>query len=374
MERSEVLGVYNEEYAAAYNERYLFSPWAKHGVDYEITILQDLLDDPDARWLDVGCGTGWVLSQFPEVARAGLDLSPDMLAQAKAANPDALFFRQGDFTHDVEEFHSDWSVVSCMWMAYCYLATMPECEALVANMARWTRPGGAVFIPSVIDLEDLRPHVQVAYEEYPEVWGGRIAVTGHNWTWEEPDGNVNANMMAPHVGHFVRLLEPHFERVEVIRYPRFMPGYVPRKAVLATGRRPVGETGEAEVIWHPVPGEDTLPQPVTGAPAPQPAGGVDVADLQAQLDGLRNELTALRAQVSVVNDHLIRPGADDGTGYDIVGVVHEQVSGIRRELAELSERLFPPDSPGAAGATGATPASRTPAARAKLLARRLTGR
>ena len=250
MDRASVVNTYNEAYATAYNERYLLSPWAKHGVDFEVEIIREHIGD--GPWLDVGCGTGWVLSQFPEVERAGLDLSPDMLNQARAANP-GVDFTQGDFTHDIEAFHHRWSLVTCMWMAYCYLESMPEVEALVANMARWTAPGGSAFIPSVIDLEDLRPHVQVPYEDYPEVWGGRIAVTGYNWTWEEPGGNVNENMMAVHVGHFVRLLEPHFEKVEVVQYPIFQPGYVSRKAVLASGRRPVGETGEAEVIWHPVP-------------------------------------------------------------------------------------------------------------------------
>ena len=53
-----------------------------------------------------------------------------------------------------------------------------------------------------------------------------------------PNGNVDENMMAVHVGHFVRLLEPHFEKVEVLRYPLFAPGFVSRKAVVATGDAP----------------------------------------------------------------------------------------------------------------------------------------
>jgi len=254
MNRDEVLAVYGEDdFAEAYDERFLLSPWPKHGADAEVAMLADLFatfDDP--RWVDLCCGTGYFLSQFPDVERGGLDLSPAMLAQAQVAN-DGVTFRNADVCVDIAEWHGQWSVVSCMWMAYCYLESMPEVEQLVANMVSYTAEGGAVFLPSVIDLEDLRPHTQIPYEEFPDVWGGRIAVTGYNWTWEEPNGNVNANMMAVHVGHFVRLLEPYFERVEVVRYPLFAPGFVSRKAVVATGRRPAGETGTAEIIWQPIP-------------------------------------------------------------------------------------------------------------------------
>jgi SAM-dependent methyltransferase len=252
VDRADVLRVYGDpEFAGGYNDRFILPDWPMHGVRFELGILRELIDEGD-NWLDLGCGTGWVLSQFPDVERAGLDLSSAMLAEARAANPD-IPLHQGDFTVERPEFVGQWSVVSCMWMAYCYLESMPEVEALVANMVRYTKPGGHVFLPSVIDLEDLRPHVQVPYEEFPDVWHGRIAITGYNWTWEEANGNVNANMMAVHVGHFVRLLEDHFEQVEVIRYPVFEPGGVSRKAVVARRRHPEGVTTKAEIVVHPAP-------------------------------------------------------------------------------------------------------------------------
>lgn len=253
MRRDEVLGVYGDTaFAEEYDERFLLAPWPKHGADIEVEMLRELLDGEDPRWVDLCCGTGYFLGQFPDVERAGLDISPAMLARARLANPD-IELREADVCVDVPDWHGRWSVVSCMWMAYCYLQSMAEIEQLIANMVAYTREGGSVFLPSVIDLEDLRPHTMIDYEQYPDVWGGRIALTGYYWTWEEPNGNVNENMMAPHVGHFVRLLEPHFERVEVVRYPLFMPGFVSRKAVVATGRRPAGQTGTAEVVWQEIP-------------------------------------------------------------------------------------------------------------------------
>ncbi|MHC5820258.1 MAG: methyltransferase domain-containing protein [Nostoc sp.] len=44
-----------------------------------------------AKWLEVACGTGYFLSCFPEIERAGLDISPAMLKVAKQANPARIF-------------------------------------------------------------------------------------------------------------------------------------------------------------------------------------------------------------------------------------------------------------------------------------------
>lgn len=304
MNRDEVLAVYGEDdFAEAYDERFLLAPWPKHGADAEVAMLAELFatfDEP--RWVDLCCGTGYFLSQFPDVDRAGLDLSPAMLTQAQAAN-EGVPFRNADVCDDIPEWHGQWSVVSCMWMAYCYLESMPEVERLVANMISYTAEGGAAFLPSVIDLEDLRPHTQVPYEEFPDVWGGRIALTGYNWTWEEPNGNVNTNMMAVHVGHFVRLLEPHFEKVEVVRYPLFAPGFVSRKAVVATGRRPAGQTGTAEVVWQPIPKhpDDIAAEEAALAEERRIADEAEAARREAEAEA-RRELERLRAEARAAAD------------------------------------------------------------------------
>lgn len=251
MDRDDVVDLYDESYSESYDDRFLLDAWPKKGAEFEASVLEGLLGD-DARWLDVGCGTGYFLGRFPHVERAGMDLSPAMLAQARATNPDALFLHEGDFRDDVSDWHGAWSVVSCMWTAYNYVQSMPEFDQLLTNMVRWTRPGGSMFIP-VMDLEDLR-YVQVDYEADPDIFGGTIALTGVTWTWDEAGtGKHHAHLIAPHVGHFVKLLEPHFTDIEIVRYPVLEPGWISRKAVVATGRRPAGETGRANVVWHPIP-------------------------------------------------------------------------------------------------------------------------
>src|SRR5437763_8239050 len=95
---------------------------------------------------DVACAAGWFLSQFAGRNRAGLDISPAILARAGIASPDAEL-RQGDFLEDQPAWHDRLDLVSCVWFAYCYVQTVDDVERLIANMAGWTSPTGVVSLP-----------------------------------------------------------------------------------------------------------------------------------------------------------------------------------------------------------------------------------
>lgn len=253
MDPTSVTGLYDDGYAADYDQRFLLDAWPRKGADFELAVVKDNIPD-GGRWLDVGCGTGWFLSQLPHVERAGIDLSPAMVAQARTSNPDALFVEQRSFLDDEPEWHGGWDLVSCIWQPYNYVDTVGQVETLLDNMAAWTKPGGTVFVP-VVDLEDIRPHADLPYDDEPDVWGGSITLTSITWTWIEPGtGKVHTHLVAPHVGHFVKVLSPHFRTIEVLRYPPTERGGVSRKAVLATGRRgPDDDGADAAVVWHSPP-------------------------------------------------------------------------------------------------------------------------
>jgi hypothetical protein len=181
-------------------------------------------------------------------------MSPEMLKLARDANPDALFFEQGDFRKNMPEWEGAWSLVSCMWCAYNYVDSMKELEQLVENMIRWAKPGGAVFIP-VMDMEDIRPNTQIPYEEKADIFGGTIYLTSATWTWiESGTGKIHTHLIAPHVEHFIKLLEPYFDNIEVVRYPPYMTGWVSRKAIVATGRRTEANYNQtAKITWQQIP-------------------------------------------------------------------------------------------------------------------------
>jgi SAM-dependent methyltransferase len=259
MKPSEVLDLYDDSYAAAYDDRFLLADFPRIWAEFEVSVLRGLLNR-DSQWLDVACGTGYFLSRFPGKPRAGLDLSPSMVERAIRANPDARFIRQGNYLDNVEEWHEQWTIVSCMWSAYSYVQSMGEIEQLMDNLVRWTAVGGTLFIP-VLDHEDLRDRLRIVYEEPADPWGGTVALTGVTWSWSEPGTQkVHRHLVAPHLDHLVKLVRPRFARIEVIRYPPCRPDGLVRRAIVATGKRSAGDLAPAELVGHPVPTAEHAPE------------------------------------------------------------------------------------------------------------------
>lgn len=235
MKREQVLDTYDEGYAATYNGRFLLNK-GQVALDHEIEIVRHLLV-PGGRWLDVGCGTGYVLSRFPGVPRAGLDLAPAMLKLAAQANPDALFLREGDFLDDMPEWYGQWALVTSMWYAYCLVESMAEVERVVKNLARWTSDDGACFVP-LCDPALLAADVHLPYRTVERSHGGTMMITGVTWTWIEESGKQHQNLVAPQIEHMVTMFKESFGVVEVIEYPLYKPGRSPqRKAIIARARK-----------------------------------------------------------------------------------------------------------------------------------------
>lgn len=106
----------------------------------------DLVDDLEVAFverfgrgrdvLEVGCGTGLLLRRIEQFARSarGVDLSPGMLAQARARGLDALVASATDLPFPDETFD-----VAC---SFKVLAHVPEIHRALDEMARVLRPGG----------------------------------------------------------------------------------------------------------------------------------------------------------------------------------------------------------------------------------------
>jgi SAM-dependent methyltransferase len=228
-----LLRLYDDSYAATYDDKFLRSELARSDAEHEVTLLARWLS-ADSRWLDVACGTGFFLSRFPHVHREGLDLSPAMLREAQRVNP-GVTFHQGSFLDEHEEWRERWDLVSCMWYAYGLVDSMAEIEKLVANLARWTSPTGRCFVP----LADPRLITGV---DLPRVlnspWPGETSVTGIIWSYVEPGGKIHAHQLAPHVEYMEALFATHFDTIELETYPPALPGWEGRRrALVATGRK-----------------------------------------------------------------------------------------------------------------------------------------
>lgn len=225
--------IYDSDYAKEYDNRFLTSEYAKTASDFELSILKNIIK-PNSKWLDVGCGTGYFLSFFPNTERCGIDISEDMLSFAKERNANAKFI-QGDFRGILPQMTEKWDVVSCMWTPYNYLESMYEFDTFITNLIEVTEIGGTLFIP-VVDLEDLRPHTIVDYDMYSEIHQGNVQLTSTTWSFLEDNGKIHTHLIAPQIGYFIDKLNGYFETIEIVRYPVYQDGWVSRKAILARNK------------------------------------------------------------------------------------------------------------------------------------------
>jgi len=109
----------------------------------------DLLDELEAGFverfavgrdvLEVGCGTGLVLSRIARFARSakGLDLSPGMLEKARARGLDVVLGSATELPFPHASFD-----VTC---SFKVLAHIPDIRIALSEMARVTRPGGTLI-------------------------------------------------------------------------------------------------------------------------------------------------------------------------------------------------------------------------------------
>jgi predicted TPR repeat methyltransferase len=128
-----------DQFAADYDERMRGRlGYAAPGI---LRDLAGLLLDPAARYdvLDLGCGTGLGGMAFKPVARrlVGVDLSPRMIAKARALNIyDALY--EGDVERVPAEIGGPFDIV----MAADVLVYLGDLQPLFGEAGRLAKPGG----------------------------------------------------------------------------------------------------------------------------------------------------------------------------------------------------------------------------------------
>jgi SAM-dependent methyltransferase len=146
-------------------------------------LLVSALPPAPARIADLGCGTGSVTALLAEAGYevTGVDLSPAMVAAAKAKVGDAAEIRTGDAASPPLEPSSFDAV-----FARHVLWTLPNPEAVVGRWIELLRPGGRLVlveghwhtgagITAARCQELVAPHggeVSVQNLDDPRLWGG----------------------------------------------------------------------------------------------------------------------------------------------------------------------------------------------------------
>ncbi|MEG4353287.1 tetratricopeptide repeat protein [Microcoleus sp. LAD1_D3] len=239
MDKNDVLEIYDEDYAKEYDQRFLINERSKIDTDFEQETINQLLSEigEGSTWLDVACGTGYFLSCFPSVKRAGLDISPAMLKVARRVNPDALFV-QGDYRDERFQWKSKWDLVSCMWLAYGYVESLSELEKVIENFAEWTSEQGVCFVPFCEPAGLGTGELNLPYS-CNDLYNndGFVQFEGVIWSWiDERSGKQHFNMLAPQMEYMLALFKKYFQQVEFIEYP-LVKG-AKRKAIVARSKKP----------------------------------------------------------------------------------------------------------------------------------------
>lgn len=242
MDRDYIARLYDDEYAASYDEKFLDSPLCRSGTEHQLELLKQFLAD-GGTWLDAACGTGYFLRHFPHIERAGIDISPAMIHRAREGNPGIPLLLH-DFREPLLSWESRWDLVTCMWYAYGLVSTMDELDKVIRNMWSWTSPSGTCFVP----LGDPRLIAGVNLPYFAptpwESWGGRVQVTGIVWSYIEEDGRkVHSQMLAPNLEYMVERFQMYFSQVDIIRFPPDFPGWVGHPALVASGKRSSAVSG-----------------------------------------------------------------------------------------------------------------------------------
>jgi SAM-dependent methyltransferase len=177
----------------------------KHSFVWKLAAgLLDLLKaQPGERILDVGCGTGHLTAQVASVGAicTGIDLSPDMIRQAREKYPRLQFqvmdAREITFA---ESFDAVFSNATLHWIT--------EPERVLAGIARSLRPGGR-FVAELGGKGNMAEFLAAASRAWTHL--GLAGAMPHPWFY-------------PSLAEYALLLERHgFEVIHAALFDRPTP-------------------------------------------------------------------------------------------------------------------------------------------------------
>ena len=130
--------------AAFYDAIYSFKNYPAEAAQLHALILQHKRS-PGNRLLDVACGTGRHVHALKVHGYqvAGLDLDQNLLAIARARNPEARFYHADLVDFDLGEA---FDIVTCLFSSIGYVKTAERLRHAIATMTRHLVPGGVLIV------------------------------------------------------------------------------------------------------------------------------------------------------------------------------------------------------------------------------------
>lgn len=207
MEREQLLRTYNQKYAATYDSRWIVPRPVKNQFEARL-VGQELLSATS--WIDVGCGTGWMLDHMSryDVTSVGLELSPAMADRARRRCPHAQIVL-GDATQR-DAVSRTWGLVTCFWGAYGLQPSMSDVHQFLDNLVAWLEPGRRGL------LTVIAPHLMLQRRPVGVVPANTSFTS---WSYVEHDDETHSDVFAPTCAAIQDWFERAGAACEWIDYP-----------------------------------------------------------------------------------------------------------------------------------------------------------
>lgn len=161
--------------AQYYDKLYSFKDYLDE-VNKLVGMLDEKLPARNRQLLDVACGTGRHLEFLRNYFQvAGMDMSGDMLSQARKRLPGVPFY-----LGDLADFNLGlkFNVVTCLFSSIGYLKTLDRVERAVRCMTNHLKPGGMLVVEPWLTPEAWKPGtVHALLVEEPELKIARISTS-----------------------------------------------------------------------------------------------------------------------------------------------------------------------------------------------------
>lgn len=141
------------------------------------------------RLLDVACGPGQLTRDLPAtVAVSGVDLSPAMVALARAARPAGTYLEH-DFHEPLPpELREQDMILATSSFEFCI-----DLDLVLGHLAAGLRPGGRIFFTVV----ERRPGLDAWHEASAHIMNKDPPITVHLWSFAESARAVERARLVP---------------------------------------------------------------------------------------------------------------------------------------------------------------------------------
>lgn len=215
MDHSPAIKAYYDQLAEDYEADRFHNSYGQYLQKQELAVLEKYLNSPATEpCLDLACGSG----RYLKFATHGCDISPKMIAVAKAQHPD-VDFQIGDarsLAYPEEHFHN------CLSFHLMMHLEADSLKQILAEVQRVLKPGGRF----IFDIPSAKRRKLINYKA--EGWHGAFSLSvkeirsllGANWQFETYHGIA----LLP-VHRIPKKLRPTFRLIDTFLSRLFLKEY-----------------------------------------------------------------------------------------------------------------------------------------------------